>query len=43
VFNIVDSTADALSNFGDKFAYIISNGISAIFSKKKKDSKKEKR
>lgn len=42
VFNIVDTTADALSSFGDKFAYIISSAIGTIFSKKKKDSNKEK-
>jgi len=41
IFNIVDTTADALSNFGDKFAYLISSGISALFTKKRKDSKRE--
>jgi uncharacterized protein YoxC len=41
VFNIVDTTADALSNFGDKFSYLISSAISALFTKKRKDSKNE--
>ena len=41
VFNIVDTTADALSNFGDKFSYLISSAFSALFTKKRKDSKME--
>lgn len=41
IFNIVDTTADALSNFGDKFSGIISSGISALFSKRRKDPKKK--
>ena len=36
VFNIVDNTADAISNFSDKFANILAGSINAVFNKKRK-------
>lgn len=41
IFNIIDVTADALSNFTDKFSFILTSAISSIFNRKKKESKKE--
>ena len=41
LFNVIDTTTDALSGFGDKFATILSSGISSILSMKKKKDKKE--
>ena len=41
LFNVIDTTTDALSGLGDKFASIIANGISSILTIKKKKEKKE--
>lgn len=41
IFSIIDTTTDALSGFSDKFVNIISSGINALFSLKKKKERKE--
>lgn len=37
IFNIIDTTTDALALASDKMVSLIANGISNIFSKKKKN------
>lgn len=41
LFAIIDKTADTLSDVGDKFVNVISNGIGNLFSFKKKKERKE--
>lgn len=36
LFNIIDSTTDAITSFSDKIIDGVSNGIAKLFSKKKK-------
>ena len=36
VFDIVDNTADAISNFSDRFSNIVAGSINTIFNRRKK-------
>lgn len=41
LFNVIDTTTDALSGFSDKCSTIIANAISALLSMRKKNNDKE--